>query len=127
MNMTAALPGNDQQFYPTPPELAEQLTQDIEWKKIHSMLEPSAGRGDLVEFAKQKANNLTVEGLRLRHAIEDIDCIEIDSNLQALLLGKNLRIVADDFLTYNSHKRYDLILMNPPFAQGDLHLLHASD
>lgn len=127
MNMTAALPGNDQQFYPTPPELAEQLTQDVEWEKVHSLLEPSAGRGDLIEFAKQKVGNLVINNRRRCYEINDIDCIEIDPNLQAILLSKGFRIVDDNFLNYNSRKRYDLILMNPPFAQGDLHLLHAID
>lgn len=34
-------------------------------------------------------------------------------------------IVHDDFLTFDTRKRYDLILMNPPFADGDAHLLKA--
>ena len=37
----------------------------------------------------------------------------------------NFRIVHDDFLTYHTHKKYDLIIMNPPFDKGDAHLLHA--
>ena len=33
--------------------------------------------------------------------------------------------VHDDFLTFRTYKHYDLILMNPPFADGDQHLLRA--
>lgn len=36
-----------------------------------------------------------------------------------------LFIVNDDFFTYHTHKHYQLILMNPPFENGDLHLLRA--
>jgi hypothetical protein len=37
----------------------------------------------------------------------------------------NVRIVHDNFLTYDSAASYDLILMNPPFDCGDAHLLKA--
>lgn len=46
--------------------------------------------------------------------------LEID-----LIRNTHVRCVHDDFLTYRTYKRYDLILMNPPFADGDLHLLRA--
>jgi hypothetical protein len=41
--------------------------------------------------------------------------------------GKGIHIVHDDFLTYNPFKQYDLIIMNPPFSNGDRHLLKALD
>lgn len=37
-------------FYPTPPEVAAKLTKDIDWNQVKTVLEPSAGRGDLAEF-----------------------------------------------------------------------------
>lgn len=37
----------------------------------------------------------------------------------------NVKHIYDDFLTFNSHKKYDVILMNPPFSEGDKHLLKA--
>ena len=55
----------------------------------------------------------------------DIDCIEIDQNLQHVLKGKDYRVVYNDFLTYNTMKEYDLIIMNPPFSNGCKHLLKA--
>jgi len=39
----------------------------------------------------------------------------------------NVHIVHDDFLTFAGQKRYDLILMNPPFSEGCNHLLKALD
>ena len=37
----------------------------------------------------------------------------------------NVRIIHDDFLTFDSAAGWDLILMNPPFECGDAHLLKA--
>ena len=42
-----------------------------------------------------------------------------------LLRDTTVFCVHDDFLTYRTFKHYDLILMNPPFAEGDRHLLRA--
>ena len=47
--------------------------------------------------------------------------------LQAFLKRGKVNIVHDDFLTFKPHKQYDLIVMNPPFKDGDKHLLHALD
>lgn len=49
----------------------------------------------------------------------------MDQNLQHILKGKNFRVVHNDFLTYNTMKEYDLIVMNPPFSNGCKHLLKA--
>ena len=38
---------------------------------------------------------------------------------------ENIRIVADDFLRFNTYKHYDYIIMNPPFSEGEMHLLKA--
>lgn len=157
MNIQAITVTNEAQqgFYPTPPELADKLLSGIDWYFVREALEPSAGKGDLVKAAAQKAHahdyNITL----------NVDCVEIDPHLRAVLdfefggrreneiweRAKQLRdegadnrwlmreydwlhklnapVVHDDFLTYESRKHYDLIVMNPPFADGDAHLLKA--
>ena len=112
----AALPESDHEFYPTPPEIAGKLLAAVDWNRVETILEPSAGRGDLLEYAIRR------NGYRQGR---DIDCIELDPNLRAILISKGFRVVHDDFLDYHTRKRYSLILMNPPFAEGDKHLLHA--
>ena len=42
-------------------------------------------------------------------------------------VSAKVRIIHDDFLTFQTKRRYDAIVMNPPFDHGDLHLLHALD
>ena len=119
-------------FYPTPPALADKLMQGIDWYFTQSVLEPSAGKGDLARVAANKMYNarrgfpVYDEHSKLE-ALEqaDIDCVEIDSFLRSQLENTGFRVVHDDFLTFETQKRYDLILMNPPFDRGAEHLLHA--
>ncbi len=35
-------------FYPTPPALAAKMLYGIKWSGINAILEPSAGKGDLI-------------------------------------------------------------------------------
>lgn len=108
---------NFDEFYPTPKELLEKITEGCKWSEIFTVLEPSAGKGDIVEFLQEKG--------KLHYKEYDIDCIESEPELQMILKGKNMRVVYDDFLTYDTRKQYDLIIMNPPFSNGDEHLLKA--
>ncbi len=143
-------------FYPTPPELAAKMVTKVDIKNIKYVLEPSAGKGDLVDFLKDVGyiidddwylrNFCQTNGVRktskeaLKEAARiacdakergrhyrgyDIDCVEADENLRHILKGKEYRVEGDDFLTFYTEKRYDLILMNPPFDRGDEHLLKA--
>lgn len=106
-------------FYPTPGHLIEKMLFSLDFDYIQSILEPSAGKGDIVDKIKKKEDS----GWQKRNF--DIDCIESDNNLQHILKGKSYRLVHNDFLTYNTMKEYDLIIMNPPFSNGCKHLLKA--
>lgn len=105
-------------FYPTPEKLLEKITADVDWKHVQTVLEPSAGKGNIADFVKK-------EGRAAYNSEIDIDCIELNSELRATLSGKKYRVVADDFLKFNTFKKYDLILMNPPFDAGAEHLMKA--
>lgn len=113
-------------FYPTPSKLAGKMLSLVDWKNVFSILEPSAGKGDLADavfaFARNYRNSRHIS---FNENDTYIDCIERDSDLAALLRGKGLHVVHDDFLTFRSFKKYDLCIMNPPFDSGDEHLLHA--
>ncbi|MCM1221623.1 MAG: DUF4942 domain-containing protein [Lachnospiraceae bacterium] len=109
-----------EQFYPTPKELLEKIFKDTDWGKIFTVLEPSAGNGDICDYIRAAADQYPYYNRNL-----DIDCIEINVNRQAALKGKGYRVVYDDFLRFETHKQYDLIAMNPPFSEGEKHLLKA--
>ena len=103
-------------FYPTPLTLINKMLRGIDYNQIKTILEPSAGKGDILEVLEQ-------EKKYYKHL--DIDCIEKDENLQHILKGKGYKLIHNDFLTFDSMKEYNLIVMNPPFSNGDKHLLKA--
>ena len=109
-----------EQFYPTPKELLEKIFKNTDWGKILTILEPSAGDGSICDYIKETADKYPYYNRSL-----DIDCIEINGNRQAVLKGKGYRVIYDNFLEFDTHKQYDLIAMNPPFSEGEKHLLKA--
>ena len=109
-------------FYPTPTHMVLKMIKNIDFRKIQSILEPSAGSGNIVDELKNKEKMYSSSYNKYTF---DIDCIEINQNLQRILKGKNYKVVHDDFLTYNTMKEYDLIIMNPPFDNGAKHFLKA--
>ncbi|MCX8580111.1 DUF4942 domain-containing protein [Gilliamella sp. B3482] len=131
-NIMKHLPNNDNQFYPTPRKLATELFSMLTKDKSNYsyILEPSAGKGDLIKYFYDDASTWGRRVFRF-------SCCEIDHNLSSILLNiknsgeryeyenLNLEIVGSDFLEFNSIENYDLIIMNPPFKNGDKHLLHA--
>lgn len=158
----------DNQFYPTPENIADKMLACVDWYVVNTILEPSAGKGDLVMAITKRTRRLS----RYSHNYyPDIDVIEQDKYLRSILLsefGKDsaaladlyrkkrefdhlaysylteeqkarekalekeieirkqeIHLVGDDFLNFSTSKKYDLIVMNPPFADGDRHLLKA--
>lgn len=107
-----------EEFYPTPEALLEKIFEGVKWPRIKSVLEPSCGKGDMALWIKETAKTHYMD-------LEDIDCIELDPELRQIAKGNRLRVVHDDFLTYRTFKRYDLIAMNPPFSRGAEHLMKA--
>ena len=165
-------------FYPTPPNVAEKLLEGVDWLKVKNVLEPSAGKGNLVDGIASAFIEEMKKFRRYRDDTVSVDCIEIDPYLRSIIqyeyggphkdeiryrmrdiensrkydyntntyTYKNpeyaveyreldeehekrkvveCRIIHDNFLRFNSRKHYDLIVMNPPFSNGDEHLLHA--
>lgn len=127
------------QFYPTPSVLVGKMLSKVNWENVGSILEPSAGKGDIIESLNSMKEKYQYEYstwgrkgsskkliVHFHGNVTDcVDTIELDPNLRYVLKGKGYRVVWDDFLTFASPKRYDLILMNPPFAYGAEHLMKA--
>lgn len=112
------------EFYPTPNNLIYKMFEGIKWHTLRgkSILEPSAGKGDIVEKIK-----FWIQQDDTYNKNPDIDAIEINPELQSVLRGKGIRVVSDDFLKYRTFKHYQLIVMNPPFSNGWKHLRKALD
>lgn len=129
---------DNKDFYPTPKTLAYKMFDKIPSKdliKIKYILEPSAGKGDLINYYKtyfiEEENYLFSKWDGIECNFKKVDeyvnfeAIEIDSNLRSVLRGNNINLVYDDFLNYNPSRYYDLILANFPFSNGCEHLLKA--
>lgn len=113
---------DNKDLYPTPQKFIDKMLEGLDFRMINSILEPSAGTGNIVEALKKKEN---IHSYRYNKYQFDIDCIEVDQNLQHILKGKGFRVIYNDFLTYDTMKEYQLIIMNPPFSNGCKHLLKA--
>ena len=127
-----------EQFYPTPKQTIELMVAPYSgkmWKggingsrsdaKCYGLMEktvldPSAGKGDILKFIAEDLNDYA------RRVPCDLHAIEIDENLQSILKDDDtISVVGSDFLTYQQDIFFDVILMNPPFKHGDAHLLKA--
>ncbi len=102
----------DTELFPTPPEVIETMLmgEDISNKII---LEPSAGKGDLVDYL-------------LHNGASSVLACENNADLRKIVESK-CKVIEGDFLTLTSDKisHIDMIIMNPPFSNGDAHILHA--
>ena len=101
-------------FYPTPTEVIEKMMMG-EYILNKTILEPSAGKGNIVDWLKV-------------HGVKEVIACENDPHLRKLLNGK-YDIITDDFLSLKSEdvSHVDYIVMNPPFSDGAKHILHAFD
>lgn len=170
---------DSEEFYPTPLPLIDKMLDGIDWDYISTILEPSAGKGNILKeiakrakgknvdaieyddnlrqilqwnFSKDRLNEIEVEEKKFLEkcgykyyekrrtgwyyfdnieskylSIPEPNLIEIIKykNQKKEFFSEGIHIVAKDFLTYEPFKQYDLIIMNPPFSNGDRHLLKA--
>ncbi|WP_329317902.1 class I SAM-dependent methyltransferase [Streptomyces sp. NBC_01262] len=105
----------DRGYYPTPEPAVEQLLDLAGLEAGCEVLEPSAGRGAIAEASAA------------RGAV--VDCIELDAaraeHIQAA--GYAREVTNADFLSLKVERRYQRVIMNPPFAdrQGIRHVERA--
>jgi hypothetical protein len=114
------------QFYPSTEELAHavrrRITQVINEKT--RILDPSAGDGVLL---KPFARPVNTHDRRQINPNRNLFAIEIDQDLRYVLSGKGYSVIGTDFLEFHEPQKFDVIAMNPPFNDGDSHVLHAWD
>lgn len=115
---------DDLQFYPTPKSLLDKICIDFSRfiPNGGKFLECSAGNGDVCDYFEGRWQSI------LRYRNQDrflFECIELDKTRQATLRGKGYPVVFDDFLKFHTYTTYDIAFLNPPFANGEKHLLKA--
>lgn len=105
------------QLFPTPDNLAQQMADSAELCAGDRVLEPSAGTGRIL-------------GAVIERGIFRSDCVAVEINLQLAngLRSQAFDVRCCDFLQCNGDLgKFDVVLMNPPFANGQdiAHIKHA--
>lgn len=98
------------EFYPTPKEVLHMMQLDCKDKVI---LEPHAGKGNIVDFCKE-------------NGAKEVLTYEINKDLQEIVKRKST-LLGSDFFECKPEQisHIDAIYMNPPFSNADRHILHA--
>lgn len=125
----------DPEFYPTPDEVIKKMIEPYGPRlDTATILEPSAGNGAIVDFLCNTGIEVKFETSKgqtyihtKRAKAENVYCIEKNPDLRMILQQKKYRVLDSDFLSFAPEHRFNLLTMNPPFSDGDRHLLHAWD
>lgn len=99
------------EFYPTPANVIDIMLAGLSLKgKV--VLEPSAGKGDIVTAVKL-------------HGAKVIAC-ELNPDLAEITQSKCDSFLKNDFFKVESHEisHIDFIIANPPFSNAHRHILH---
>ena len=86
---------NYDEFYPTPDSLIDKMLKNVDWSTIDSVLEPSAGKGNIADQIIKHIGNGYYGGLYYGHRDEEknkafIDCIEIQPELQGIFARQGI-------------------------------------
>jgi phospholipid N-methyltransferase len=100
-------------FFPTPPSVIDKMLAAVDIQPGHEVLEPSAGKGDIVDQIKRAQPEANVKALEYNRTFGDV------------LGAKGHDVEFGDFMEHKG--QYDRIVMNPPFENGaDMqHVRHA--
>ncbi|QDV43902.1 hypothetical protein Enr13x_37620 [Stieleria neptunia] len=91
-------------FFPTPAAVIEEMLERADIGQGHRVLEPSCGKGDIVQSVKRAQPDVGITAIELNRTLEDV------------LSAKGIDATFGDFLEHEG--AYDRILMNPPFENG---------
>jgi adenine-specific DNA-methyltransferase len=95
-------------------KLGQYFTKNLQLKnKVYdfilnnptTILEPSVGRGDLVDYVLSKNNQI------------QFDMFEIDNTIKLLNSIDSNKVIYKDFITTKINKTYDTIIGNPPYIR----------
>lgn len=106
----------DFDFFPTPAQIVRKLLHLAQIQERMTILEPSAGTG-----------NIAVEAQKIGY----VSCVELRADyvrrLRETMPDDWDYVLVTDFLTVEPAAEYDRVVMNPPFRnQADIkHVLHA--
>ena len=92
------------QYFTTNSYLKEKVF-DLVLNNPAIILEPSIGRGDLVEFISNRIQGII------------FDMYEIDTEIKLLDFIQKDRVIYGDFIKQDINKQYKTIIGNPPYVR----------
>jgi len=91
--------------FPTPKPVIELMFQHAGIEAGNTILEPSAGKGDIADMILEQYPDNT------------LSVIEISYTLQKILEAKGYILIGNDFFELDANRMFDRIIMNPPFEK----------
>jgi protein-L-isoaspartate O-methyltransferase len=98
-------------FFPTPASLADRLCRMADLEDHHRVLEPSAGKGDLVEAIFRAAPGAKVVAIERAYRLVEL--------LKVRFEGRAVTVIGTDFIEdpESLPPHFDRVVMNPPFER----------
>lgn len=94
-------------IYFSPKTIIKKLVEKIDFTNITNILEPSCGSCEIITYLDNYKENINIDGVENNNIIyEKIKLIEFKNKIN---------IINQDFTKYNTDKKYDLIIGNPPY------------
>ena len=95
-------------IYFTPPTIILTILENLKEYTFKKILEPACGSCEFINHINNSTENCVIDGIELNQTIfNEIKNMKSNKNL--------INIFHDDFLTYKTNKKYDLVIGNPPF------------
>lgn len=107
---TMEIPG----YFPTPPTVARRLIEMACIEPGNTILEPSAGCGNLIDAILSNHPNAQISYCELNCFLLDILRYKYEKVKQVTFIGRDCLEID----TLRTEKRFDRIIMNPPFERG---------
>lgn len=107
----ADIPG----FFPTPADLAAEMVDALDPQPADAILEPSAGKGDLIQAVLDRCDTVCVLAIE-----PNVTCASVLSDkFPSPPVGVTCSTFEDTLLDLHKYQaRYERIIMNPPFERG---------
>jgi len=103
----------DNGIYFTPYDIIDLMfaNLDVYKENIKTILEPSAGSYEIIDYIDKKFTNISITGIELNKVIyENIKKISSSSS------ENNIKLLNLDYLEYLTDEKFDLIIGNPPYV-----------
>jgi len=97
------------QFF-TPASIAELLAEWVCAGRPRSVLDPAVGPGILARAVLARAPGTGIVAV-------DVDGAALEAAQRALPIGANAEFVHHDFLTWEDERRFDGVILNPPYIR----------